>query len=96
MLRSNHGMCFNWNALIATAETTNKHSLQIKTALFTNLWYFLPLIEGSVCMLVLSKARKQASSLKLIKHARTCSNDRLHSNASCSERSILQDTLHVQ
>ena len=24
MLRSNHGVCFNWNALIAAAETTNK------------------------------------------------------------------------
>ena len=69
MLRSNRSMCFNWNVLIATAETTNKLPLQIKTALFTNLWYFLLLVEGSVCMLVLSKARKQASSLKLIKYA---------------------------
>ena len=24
MLRSNRGMCFNWNALVAAAETTNK------------------------------------------------------------------------
>ena len=54
MLRSNHGVHFNWNALVAAAETMNKLSLQMKTALFTDLWYFLPLVEGSVCMLVLS------------------------------------------
>ena len=47
MLRSNHGVCFDWNALIATAETTNKLSFRIKTALFTDLRYFLPLVEGS-------------------------------------------------
>ena len=51
MLRSNRGMCFNWNVLIATPETTNKLSLQMKTALFTDLWYFLSPVEGSVHML---------------------------------------------
>ena len=40
MLHSNHGMCFNWNALVAAAETTNKLSLRMKTALFTNLQYY--------------------------------------------------------
>ena len=30
MLRSNRGVCFNWNALIAAAETTNKLSLRMK------------------------------------------------------------------
>ena len=30
MLCSNLGVCFNWNALVAVAETTNKLSLQMK------------------------------------------------------------------
>ena len=55
MLRSNRGVCFNGNALVAAAETTNKFSLRMKTALFTNLRYFLPLVEGLVHVLVLSK-----------------------------------------
>ena len=37
LLRSNRGMWFNWNALVATAETTNKLSLRMKTASFTDL-----------------------------------------------------------
>ena len=55
MLLSNRGMCFNWNALVAAAETTNKLSIRMKTALFTDLQYFLSLVEGSVRMLVPSK-----------------------------------------
>ena len=39
MLCSNCGLCSSWNALVATAETKNKLSLQVKTALFTNLQY---------------------------------------------------------
>ena len=58
MLRSNRGVCFNWNALIATAETMNTLSLWMKTALFTNLRYFLPLVEGLVHVLVPSKAAR--------------------------------------
>ena len=52
-------MCFNWNALVAAAETKNKLSLRMKTALFTNLRYFFPLVKGSVCVLVPSKARNR-------------------------------------
>ena len=70
MLRSNRGVCFNSNALVAAAETTNKLSLRMKMALFTNLRYFLPLVEGSVCVLVPSKARNRPG-LKLIKYARS-------------------------
>ena len=55
MLRSNRSVCFNCNALVATAETTNKLSLQMKTASFTDLRYFLPLVEGSIRVLVPSK-----------------------------------------
>ena len=40
MLRSNHGVCFNWNALVAAAETANKLSLQMKTALFTTFFHW--------------------------------------------------------
>ena len=59
-------MCFNWNALVAAAETTNKLSIQMKTALFTNLQYFLPLVEGSVCVLVPSKARNRPPRSNLL------------------------------
>ena len=52
MLRSSRGVCFNWNALVAAAETMKKFLLQMKMALFTNLRYFLPLVEVLVCMLV--------------------------------------------
>ena len=52
MLPSDRGACFNWNTLVAAAETTFKLLLWMKTALYTDLRYFLPLIEGSVCMLV--------------------------------------------
>ena len=55
MLRSNLVVSFNWNALVAAAETTNKLSLRVKTAFFTNLRYILPLVEGSVRVLVPSK-----------------------------------------
>ena len=41
-----------------TAETT-KLSLRMMKALFTDLWYFLPLVEGSVCVLFPSKAGQQ-------------------------------------
>ena len=72
MLRNNRGVYFNWNALVAAAETTNKLSLRMKTALFTDLRYFLPLVEGLVHMLVPSKARNRPavrSSLNM--HAAT-------------------------
>ena len=62
MLRSNRGVCFNWNALVAAAETTNKLSLRMKTELFTDLRYFLPLVEGSVRVLVASKARNRPAA----------------------------------
>ena len=72
MLRSNHGMCFNWNALVAAAETTNKFSLWMKAALFTDLRYFLPLVEGLVRMLVPSKARNRPVARSLLNmHAAT-------------------------
>ena len=37
MLRSNHGVRSNWNALVAADEKVNKLSLQKKTTLFTKL-----------------------------------------------------------
>ena len=58
-LRSNCDVCSNWNALSATAEAKNKLLLQIKTALFTNLQYFFPLIKESIRMLAPSKARNR-------------------------------------
>ena len=66
MPRSNRGVCFNWNALVATAETTNKLSLGMKMALFTDLRYFLTLVEGSVRMLVPSKARNRPAARSLL------------------------------
>ena len=36
MQRSNRGVCSNWNAQIAAAETKNKLSLRMKTTLFTD------------------------------------------------------------
>ena len=75
MLRGNRGVCFNWNVLVAAAETMNKLSLQMKTALYTNLWYFLPLVEGSVCVLVLSKARNRPVALNSLVNMQACSND---------------------
>ena len=71
MLRSNRGVCFSWNALVAAAETTFKLLLWMKTALYTDLRYFLPLVEGSVRMLVPSKAGNRPASQKLIKYARS-------------------------
>ena len=62
MLRSNCGVCFNRNALIAAAETAFKLLLWMKTALYADLQYFLPLIEGSVRMLVLSKAENRPAA----------------------------------
>ena len=44
------------------AETKNKLSLRIKTALFSNLWYFFPLAKGSVRVLVPSKARNRPTA----------------------------------
>ena len=41
------------------AETMNKLSLRMKTAIYTNLRCFLPLIKGSVSVLVPSKARNR-------------------------------------
>ena len=57
-------MCFNWNAHEATAETTNDK----KMALFTDLRYFLPLVEGSVRILVLSKARNKPAARSSYHH----------------------------
>jgi len=55
---SNHGMCSNWNAQVATAETKNILSFRMKRALFTDLQYFFPLVKGSVRVLAApSKAR---------------------------------------
>ena len=51
-----------WNALIAAAETTNKLSLWMKMALFANLQYFLPLVEGLIRVLVPSKARNKPAA----------------------------------
>ena len=61
-MRSNHSVCFNWNAIIAATETTFKLLLWMKTALYTDLRYFLPLVEGSVRMLVLFKARNRPAA----------------------------------
>ena len=57
MLRSNCSVCLNWNALVAAAETLNKLSLRTKTALFTNVQYFLPLR-----VLVPSKVRNRPAA----------------------------------
>ena len=57
MLCSNCGMCSNWNAQVAAVETKNGISLRMKTELFTDLWYFFPLVKGSVRVLAASKAR---------------------------------------
>ena len=62
MLLSNRGMCFNWNEIVPAAETMNKLSLRMKTALFTNLLYFLPLVDGLIHMLVASKARNRPAA----------------------------------
>ena len=43
-----HQIRENWNTLVAATETMNKLSLRMKTALFTDLRYFLPLVEGSI------------------------------------------------
>ena len=56
-MRSNRGVCSNWNAFVAAAETKNKLSLRMKTALFSNLWYFFPLVKGLVHMLAPSEAK---------------------------------------
>ena len=45
MMCSNRDVCSNWNALVAAAETKNNLSLRMKTALFTNLRYFFPLVK---------------------------------------------------
>ena len=62
---NNSGVCSNWNALVAAAETKNK---VMKTAVFTNLRYFFPLIKDRYACW---RQQKQADSLKLIKYART-------------------------
>ena len=72
MRRSNRGVCFNWNALVAAAETTNNISLGMKTALFTVLF---PLVEGSVRMLVPFKARNRPAAKSLLN---------MHANDLCS------------
>ena len=45
-LRSNRDVSPNWNALLAAAETKNKLSLRMKTALFTDLRYFFSTCKG--------------------------------------------------
>ena len=82
MLLSNGGVCFNWNVLAAAAETTNKLSLWMKTALFTDLRYFLPLVEGSVRMLVPSKARNRPAASSLL-NMHTATTFVLHMRSSC-------------
>ena len=67
MLRSNRGLCSSWNALVAIAETKNKLSLRVKTALFTNLQYTG---KGIGMRTNAVKSYKWEDSLKL-----TCSND---------------------
>ena len=57
MLCSNRGMCSKWNAQVVAAETKNRLSFRMKTALFTDLRYFFPLVKGSVRALAPSKAR---------------------------------------
>ena len=66
MLPSNRGVCFNWNALVAAAETTFRLLLRMKTALYTDLRYFLPLIEGLVGRLVPSKAGNRPAARSLL------------------------------
>ena len=39
------GCIWYFNALVVAAETKNKLSLWMKTASFTNLWYFFPLVK---------------------------------------------------
>ena len=58
MLRTKRSMCSNCNAQAAAAETKKELLLQMKTALFTNLQYFFPLVKGSVRVLAPSKATK--------------------------------------
>ena len=78
-----------WNALVAAAETTFKLLLWMKTALYTDLRYFLPLIDGSVRRLVSSKAENRPAARSLLTskmiHAsswgepeRAYSNSRIH------------------
>ena len=71
MLCSNSGMCSNWNAQVATAETKNILSFWMKTALFTDLQYFFPLVKGSVHVLVPSKARTGPQNIRPTKYAST-------------------------
>ena len=66
MLPSNRGVCFNWNALVAAAETTFKLLLWMKTVLCTDLRYFLPLIDGSVHRLVPFKAGNRPAARSLL------------------------------
>ena len=66
MLRNNCGMCFILKQLRATAETKNKLSLQMKTALFYDPCKGIGTCAGAV------QSMKQANNLKLIKlHAAT-------------------------
>ena len=85
MLRSNRGVCFtDWNALVAAAETTFKLLLWMKKALYTDLRYFLPLIEGSVHMLVPSKAgNRPAARNSLNMHVAMTFVLRMHSSCVC-------------
>ena len=66
MLPSNCGVCFNWNAIVAAAETTFKLLLQMKTALYADLRYFFPLIEEWVRILVPSKAGNRPAARSLL------------------------------
>ena len=76
MLCSNRGMCSNWNAQVATAETIKEYSFRMKTALFTDLRYFFPLVKGLVRILVPSKARKGPQNM----HAATTFEPKMHSS----------------
>ena len=78
MLRSNRSMCFNWNALVAAAETTFK-LLWMKMTLYTDLLYFLPVIEGSVRMLVPTKAENRPAARSSIN---------MHSNDLCTAHAL--------
>ena len=82
MLRSNRGVCFNWNALVAAAETMFKLLLWMKTALYTDFRYSLPLIE--VRMLVPSKAGNRPAARSLLNmHVAMTFVLRMHSSCLC-------------
>ena len=70
MLHSNRGMCFNWNALVATAETTFKLLFKDEDSIICWLTVLSSTDRGIGTHAGAVQSWKQACSQKLIKYAR--------------------------